>query len=49
VWEDTGRNIGGQEIERRCIELGDGELGVATRDSQMLQKQEVPRTHRSIS
>jgi hypothetical protein len=33
----------GQEIEQRCIAMGDGELGVATRKSQMLGKQEPPR------
>jgi hypothetical protein len=34
----------GQEIEQRCIAMGDGELGVATRKSQMPGKQEPPRT-----
>jgi hypothetical protein len=36
----------GQEIEQRCVTVGDGELGVATRKSQMPGKQEVTRTHR---
>jgi hypothetical protein len=34
----------GQEFEERCVAMGDGELGVATRKSQMPGKQEVPRT-----
>ena len=34
----------GQEIEQRCVAMGDGELGVATRKSQMPGKQEPPRT-----
>ena len=33
-----------QEIEQRCVAMGDGELGVATRKSQMPGKQEAPRT-----
>jgi hypothetical protein len=33
--EDGGE---GQEIEQRCVALGDGELGVATRKSQILGK-----------
>ena len=36
----------GQEIEQRCVAMGDGELGVATRKSQMPGKQEPPRTPR---
>ena len=34
----------GQEIEQRCVAMGDGELGVATRKPQMPGKQEAPRT-----
>jgi hypothetical protein len=34
----------GQEIEQRCVAMGDGELGVATRKSHMPGKQEPPRT-----
>jgi hypothetical protein len=34
----------GQEFEQRCIEMGDGELGVADSKSQMPGKQEVPST-----
>jgi hypothetical protein len=34
----------GQEIEQRCVAMGDGELGEATRKSQMPGKQETPRT-----
>jgi hypothetical protein len=34
----------GQEIEQRCVAMGNGELGVATRKSQMPGKQEPPRT-----
>jgi hypothetical protein len=33
----------GQEIEQRCVAMGEGELGVATRKSQMPGKQEPPR------
>ena len=36
----------GQEIEQRYVVVGDGELGVATRKSQMLGKQEPSRTPR---
>jgi hypothetical protein len=41
-----GRNTEGQEIEWRCVAVGDGELPVTTRKSQMPGKQEVPRTQR---
>ena len=34
----------GQEIERMCVVVGDGELGLAKRKFQMPEKQEVPRT-----
>jgi hypothetical protein len=34
----------GQKIEQRCIAMGDGDLGVAIRKSQMQGKQECPRT-----
>ena len=34
----------GQEIEQRCVAMGDEELGVATRKFQMPGKQEPPRT-----
>ena len=43
MWEEKGM-IESQEIEQRCIALTDGELGVANRKSQMLGKQEAPRT-----
>ena len=33
-----------EEIEQRCVAMGDGELWVATRKSQMPRKQETPRT-----
>ena len=36
----------GQEIEQRYVVVGDGELGVATRKSQLAGKQEPPRTSR---
>jgi hypothetical protein len=39
-----GGDVMVQEIEQRCVAIGDGELGVATRKSQMLEKQEPPRT-----
>ena len=29
VWEETGRSTEGQELERRCVAVGDGELGVS--------------------
>jgi hypothetical protein len=34
----------GQEIEQRCIAMGDGKLGVATSKSQMPGKSQAPRT-----
>ena len=34
----------GPQIEQRSVAMGDGELGVATRKSQMLGKQEAPRS-----
>ena len=34
----------GQETEQRCVSMGDGELGVATKKSQMSGRQEPPRT-----
>ena len=40
-WE---RCTEGQEIEQRYVAMGDGELGLATRKSQMPGKQEAPRT-----
>jgi hypothetical protein len=43
VWEET-RCTKGQEIEQRCVKLGDRELRVATRKSQMPGMQETPRT-----
>jgi hypothetical protein len=33
----------GSEIEQRCVVMGDGELGVATKKPQMPRKQEPPR------
>ena len=41
---DGERSTEGQEFESRCVAVGDGELGVATRKSQMPGTQEVPRT-----
>jgi hypothetical protein len=35
VSEETGRSTEGQVIEWRCVALGDGKLGVATRKSQI--------------
>jgi hypothetical protein len=40
-----GRSTEGQEIEQRCVVVGDEELGIATRKSQIPGKQEAPRTH----
>ena len=39
VWEEITE---GQEFEQRCVAIGDGELGVATRKSQMLGKKDTP-------
>jgi len=44
VWDDIGEMYSGQEIEERCVRIGDGELGIATRKFQTLGKQEAPRT-----
>ena len=38
------RRTEGQEIEQRCVLMGDEELVVATIKSQMPEKQEPPRT-----
>jgi hypothetical protein len=38
------RSTEGQEIEWKCITVGDVEPGVVTRKSQMPVTQEVPRT-----
>jgi hypothetical protein len=38
------RSTEGQKIEHSCAAVGDGDLGVATRKSQMPGKQESPRT-----
>ena len=45
----AGSGVGGEagrspEIEQRCVMVGDGELGIATRKFQTPGKQEVPRT-----
>jgi hypothetical protein len=39
-----GRSTEGQEFERRYVAVGEGELGVAIRKSQMPGTQEVPST-----
>jgi hypothetical protein len=41
-----GRSTEGQEFEQRYIAVGDGELGVATRKTQMPGNQEVHRTQK---
>ena len=41
-----GEDVEGQEIEQGSGAMGDGELGVAARKSQMPGKQEPPRTLR---
>jgi len=41
-----GRCTEGQKIKHRCVAMGDGELGLAIRKSQMPGKQEPPRTPR---
>jgi hypothetical protein len=38
------RSTEGQETEWKYVAVGDGELRVATRKSQMPWKQEIPRT-----
>jgi len=35
VWEEMEEITEGQEIEQRCVAMGDGELWVVTRKSQM--------------
>ena len=37
-------DVEGREFDQRCVGMGDGELEVATRKSQMPGKQEPPRT-----
>ena len=44
IWEETGEKYTGQEFKRRCIVVGEGKLGVATRKSQTPGTQEIPRT-----
>ena len=39
-----GKCTMGQEIERRCVAMGDGERGVANRKFQMPGNQKAPRT-----
>jgi hypothetical protein len=41
-----GRGKDGQEIKQRYIAMGERELEVATRKSQMPGKQDAPRAHR---
>jgi hypothetical protein len=41
VWEE----MEGQEVEQRCVAVWNGDLGVATRKSQMLEEQELPGPH----
>ena len=41
--KSLGRSTEGQEIEPCCVAVGDGELEVATRKSQMPGTQEIPR------
>ena len=36
-----GRRTKGREIEQKCVTVGDGELGIATRMSQMTGKQDL--------
>jgi hypothetical protein len=45
VWEEI-EEMYREEIEQRSVAMGDGELGIATRKSQMPGKQEPPRTLR---
>ena len=40
----VGRSTEGNDIEQKYAAVGDWELGIATRKSQMSGKQEVPRT-----
>lgn len=46
LWEETGggRSTKGQKFEWRFVAVGDGELRIATRKSQMSGKQEAPMT-----
>ena len=44
VWEETGEGrqcTEDQEIEQRCVEMGDGEVGIASINTQMPGKQEA--------
>ena len=43
IQEEMGKSTKGQDFERRCIAMGEGKLGVATRKSKMPETQEVPR------
>jgi hypothetical protein len=38
-----GRSTEGQEFESRCVAVGEGELGVATRKPHVPGTQEIPR------
>ena len=44
VWEEMEEMYRGSENGKRCVAVGNGELQVATRKSQMPGKQEPPRT-----
>jgi hypothetical protein len=46
IWEEMGEKYSTmcQEFERRCVKVGKGELGVATRKSQMPGTQQVSWT-----
>jgi hypothetical protein len=46
VWEEMEEMYRGSGNGKRCVAMGDGELGVATRKSQVKGKQEHPRTPR---
>ena len=44
-WGNAQRlSVNAQEIEQRCVAMGDGEQGVANRKTQMPEKKEAPRT-----
>ena len=44
-WDEAQR---GQKFKSRCVAVWEGGLGIATRKSQMLRTQEVPRTQQGV-
>jgi hypothetical protein len=44
VGREGGTFTEGQEIEKRCVAVGNGELRIAIRKFQIPEKQQAPRT-----